>query len=522
MNFKLPTKNPIPIKPGIYNIDLYQRIPFFQVKDIKEEKKFFIVKSWEEAYALHGDPKISDINPAYIATLINKNYSAEISPYLRIRRLPRSSNFYLDNNGNIEIVKYNPFKYNKNKDEGFKAKEKIRSLLKRELKKILKNSNKKIFCEHSSGIDSNSILGTLINDLKINPEKINTLSFNDQSEIDLIRSYRKFYNLKDENCYEIESKLKNKNITSNKKPFSKYELKILSIFGAPTMTGLSIDNCELLAENNCDLLFSGFGGDQCLSHNSSNIPTDLLVMKRWRDLYLWSDNFYEASKLFIKRTSIRKFSSLGRLNISLQKRKLARNNILINSLTQKGKELISPFIREYFHPELDLSLTSKESIIQQISSEFVCIRREEETRLAKTYNISMEFPLLSEKIIKEVLKQDPLVFGNKGINDRQFAKDIFYPILPKELKTNASKQRPLVSSNLLELEKNIKINIIEQFNDIDQTNDNLKEIWDIEYIKRKVEVMMESKKTKLNLLAGLNYSLLTLNKLNFWFNAIDK
>ena len=134
MNFKLPTKNPIPIKPGIYNIDLYQRIPFFQVKDIKEEKKFFIVKSWEEAYALHGDPKISDINPAYIATLINKNYSAEISPYLRIRRLPRSSNFYLDNNGNIEIVKYNPFKYHKNKDEGFKAKDKIRSLLKRELK----------------------------------------------------------------------------------------------------------------------------------------------------------------------------------------------------------------------------------------------------------------------------------------------------------------------------------------------------------------------------------------------------
>lgn len=522
MTFKLPTKHPSPIKPGIYNIDLYQRRPFFQVKDLKDQQKIFVVKSWEEAYALHGPPKISDINPAYIATLINKNYSAEISPYLRIKRLPRSSNFYLDNNGNIEIVKYNPFIYHKNKEEGFKAKEKIKGLFKKELQNFLKNSNKKIFCEHSSGIDSNSILGTLINDLKINPEKINTLSFNDKSEIELIRKYRKFYNLKNENCFEIKSKAKDKKIESNKNLFNQYQLKILSIFGAPTMTSLSIDNCELLAENNCDLLLSGFGGDQCLSHNSSNIPTDLIVLKRWRELYLWSDNFYEATKLFIKRTLIRKTPFVGKLNLSLEKDILARSNLLITSLTQKGKELISPFNNEYFPPELDISLTTNESIIKQISSDFVCVRREEETRLAKAYNISKGFPLLSEKIIKEVLKQDPLVFGNKGESDRKLAKDIFYPLLPKELRNNSSKKRSIISKDLLEFEKIIKKNIIEQFNDIDQINDNLKEIWDIEYIKQKVEVMMESKKTKLNLFAGVNYSLITLNKLNFWFNTIDK
>ena len=131
MNFKLPTKNPSPIKSGIYNIDLYQRNPFFQVKDLKDEKKNFIVKSWEEAYALHGAPKISDINPAYIAKLINKNYSAEISPYLRIKRLPRCSNFYLDNNGNIEILKYTPFQYHKNEEESYKAKERIAKLFKK-------------------------------------------------------------------------------------------------------------------------------------------------------------------------------------------------------------------------------------------------------------------------------------------------------------------------------------------------------------------------------------------------------
>ena len=519
MNFKLPTKNPCPIKPGIYNIDLYQRRPFFQVKD---KQKSFIVKSWEEAYALHGAPKISDINPAFIATLINKNYSAKLSPYLRIRRLPRSSNFYLDNNGDIEIIKYNPFLNHKNEEAALKAKEKIRELLSKQLQNFLKNRNKKIFCEHTSGIDSNSILGTLINDLKINPEKINTFSFFDPSEIELIRNYRKFYNLKDENCYEMKSKTNNKNNENNKNLFSNNELKILSIFGAPTMTGLSIDSCELLAQNNCDLLLSGFGGDQCLSHNSSNIPTDLIVLKRWGDLLFWSDNLYESSKLLIKRTLIRKFPSIGRLNIRLEKGKLSRSNLLINSLTQKGKELLSPFIREYLHPELDLSLTSNESIIKQVSGEFVCMRIEEETRLAKAYGISKEFPLLREKIIEEVLKLDPLVFGKKGKDDRKLAKDIFYPVLPNGLRTNALKDRSILSKDRLDIEKVIIKNITEQNNNIDLINHNLKELWDVEYIKQKIGSIMDSKKTKLNLLAGINSSLLILNKLNLWFNEIEK
>ncbi len=522
MNFKLPKKNPRPIKPGIYNIDLYQRTPFFQVRDLKDQQKKFIVKSWEEAYSLHGDPSIKDINPAYIATLINKNYSAELSPYLRIRRLPRSSNFYLDNNGNIEIIKYNKFQYHEKEESVFKAKEKIRALLRKELQNFLKNSKGKIFCEHSSGIDSNSILGTLINDLKINPEEINTFSFNDNSEIELIRSYRKFYNLKNENCYEIKSAHNKKNFESNENFFKHYQLKILNIFGAPTMTDVSIENCELLAENNCNLLLSGFGGDQCLSHNSSNIPTDLIVLKRWGDLYLWSDNLYEASKLLIKRSLIRKFPSLGRLNIRLKKSNLSRSDLLINSLTQKGKEVLSPFIREYLHPELDLSLTSNESIIKQVSSEFVCIKREEETRLANAYNISKEFPFLSENIIEEVIKQDPLVFGKKGINDRKLAKDIFFSVLPRGLKANASKQRLILNQDRHNIEKVIIKNITEQINDIDLINNNLKDLWDIEYIKQKIGSIMDSKEIKLNLLAGINSSLLILNKLNLWFNEIDK
>ena len=98
---KLPINDPRPLDQGLYKIDIFNSDPIFSVK-IKNEAKTLYVKSWEEAFALHGDVFISDINPLYVAKLISENQTTQDSPYKRIKRLPRSHFIKLFADGEIE------------------------------------------------------------------------------------------------------------------------------------------------------------------------------------------------------------------------------------------------------------------------------------------------------------------------------------------------------------------------------------------------------------------------------------
>ena len=74
MPLELPSTDPKPLSPGLYTTDAFHRQPLFEVNGR-------IVRSWNEAHALHGPARQGDINPAYVAALISGKPDAEAAPY---------------------------------------------------------------------------------------------------------------------------------------------------------------------------------------------------------------------------------------------------------------------------------------------------------------------------------------------------------------------------------------------------------------------------------------------------------
>ena len=68
MTNNLPCNEPNILKSGQYKTDLFNKNPLFVVRKEKllGNKQIFLVRSWQEAFALHGKAKKEDINPKYI------------------------------------------------------------------------------------------------------------------------------------------------------------------------------------------------------------------------------------------------------------------------------------------------------------------------------------------------------------------------------------------------------------------------------------------------------------------------
>lgn len=524
MSLNLICKDPNPLRKGIYNVDLFQRNSFFKVSNKKDIGKYYVVRTWEEAYSFCQTPNIDDINPAYVASLITKNFDAEVSPYLRIKRLPRSCNFSLSSSGEIECLNYNPLTLSSTGTKLDNNQYQIRNLFLENLQKIISKNPNRIFCEHSSGLDSNAIIGSLIKGLKIKSDNIFSLSIIDESEKDLIENFRKFYNLKDENCFNLGTINSKGDFCLAKEDLNTSQKKLLKIFGAPTMIVSSTKEVEFLSSLNCSILFSGFGGDQGLSHNSANVPTDLFISKRFKELFQWSDNSFEALKLFFSRYLYLNIPELAEMKFKSRIKNFSKNEFLVKTLTIKGRDWLSPFINYYTPLELNVFISSYESISKQIKSNYVCKRFEEEIRLSKFYNIRKEFPLLDEKLISILLKKDPLMFGGKGKDDRKIFRDLFSEYLPKFLQNNGSKQREYKNKYGKEnhLRQKIKVNINDQILRLNSFNSKLWEIWNIDKIKKESELILNAQNINISSLIGLDSSLITLEKLNIWYNELER
>ena len=172
MNFK-KSREPKPLKKGNYTVDVFNKNPLFAVKKNKDAK-LCVVSSWEESFTLLEEVCFEDINPKYLMALIRNQISTEISPYLNIKRIPRSHNINLQENGDIELFKYEPFQNSYYGTKEADLHKKINTYLLEYLYSINDISSKKIGCEHSSGQDSNAILGALrfgLNITRNNPMK---------------------------------------------------------------------------------------------------------------------------------------------------------------------------------------------------------------------------------------------------------------------------------------------------------------------------------------------------------------
>ena len=118
-----------------------------------------------------------------------------------------------------------------------------------------------IGCEHSSGLDSNAVLGALVHGLGIEPERIHTWSREEGGERAPLQYFRRFHRLKPTQCHRS-----NPADAGSDLDIDYFQLQ-LAVFGAPAQIGGNPKVASLMAQQGCEVLFSGFGGDQAISHN---------------------------------------------------------------------------------------------------------------------------------------------------------------------------------------------------------------------------------------------------------------
>ena len=71
--------------------------------------------------------------------------------------------------------------------------------------------------------------------------------------------------------------------------------KLIDILGFPPQIGAIIPEYKKLSEVGCTTLFSGHGGDQCLSNNACNVLISLINQGRLLELHKWDQYpFHQA------------------------------------------------------------------------------------------------------------------------------------------------------------------------------------------------------------------------------------
>ncbi len=514
MPFELPKSEPKILKKGIFCTDPFNKFPLFkvQIKDNSLNNKDLIVKSWEESFALKKKISINDINPEFVASIISRNQSCEISPYLDIQRIPRSTEVRISDIGNIEVFKkksfeINDFKLIKENNPHLSVRNKLLS----NLKDINAKRYGSLGCEHSSGLDSNVIISSLINGLNINSEELITISFMGCGEGELINKFRNKYNLSKSNFHFQDTEVPRIN------PSEKIN-KMIAILGFPHHFGYNIDFLKFLYSKGCTDLLSGFGGDQCISHNAVNLPTDYLKKFKLLKLFSWMKNSSVSPK-FILGNILAILYPNWRLQKIEEISNIGQNyNPAIIFLNDAGKDWLSKYIKKEYLWEKDRYVCLKKSMLKRLNSDWISIRVEEETRIAKFFKIRKHFPFLDAALIRLILNQDESLFGNGFRKGRLLIREAFKDLLPNELYLDPSKYRDHNSETIHKLHINQIENCLIEMEDCHEL---IKKYWKVDEIIKNAEYQLSSNKTNKNLVHIYSTSLISIIKISCWFKLLS-
>ncbi len=502
---KLPKKESFPLGKGIYKTGPFHKNQLFQVH--KDESKKYIVRSWEEAFELIDDVKIKDVNNEYISKYLFNAFEINVSPYRQIQRISNNSILETDNTGIFKSKKYPLFTNYKKEESHYKVFQNVRNEFKKYLKaKIQKNNESKICVEHSGGIDSNSILGILINERIINREKLYTWSENMIVEGEDIKEYRKFFKLQENNCLEHKIIKNNKNLSAQE----------LFLFGFPPFYEVDIEMMKTIKKNGCKMLFSGWGGDQCISHHGGNVPIELVNEFKIIKLLKYYNDLKFIPKIVLKSIINKLFRYQVKERVKSQSGFDLNNNILFLSLTNIGLKELGKFAFIQYPYNSDSFITQRRIMSESLLIDFTSIRAEIEERLANTFGIKKYFPYLNKNLIDYVLSQDMEIFSDSYKSKRKLARNAFGDYLPHKLKIKTSKDMDL--SRLREIrsiakKQNIlssKLKILSDLHPI------LIRWFNRDKIKSIANQKIDYKNISLNI-----YSLSRLEKINNWLWHLD-
>ena len=511
MPLQLPSCDPQPLAPGLYTTDAFHRRPLLAVKGQ-------LVCSWDEAHALHGPAQLEDVNPAYVAALISGHHNAEAAPYKRIKRLPRSHYVHLRVDGAVQTSAYDPLAGGASAMQAEALHEFLQQGLIDHVQHALERHPGPIGCEHSSGLDSNAVLGALVHGVGVEPERIHTWSNEEGGEGALLQEFRLFHRLKSNQCHRFESA----------KAVGELSLdhfnQQLAVLGAPAQIGHIPQAVALMRQLGCTVLFSGLGGDQAISHNASNVPTDLVAQCRWHELRQWMGGTRVTLKIAASRATALSCRPWAMNKVMRRTRDFCTSDLLIRALTTKGKKWLTPYIKQNYPWDFDVYLRQNQSIRRRVLADWVAVRAEEESRLAANNGIAKVFPLLDEKLIATLLQQDPLLFGESAGCGRLLHRRAFANFLPPFLRENPTKKRE-PNSGLKDWHTRI---INNQLQTLERRMLNTKDwhsglfsYWDVEVIRREAENILSSTNPTIKETFGTNKAMACMNALNSWWQSLD-
>lgn len=511
MALHLPSTDPQPLAAGLYRTDAFHRQPLFAVGSE-------VVRSWTEAHALHGDARPDDVNPAYVAALISGNHNAAAAPYTRIRRLPRAQHVLVGSDGAVHTSAYDPLAGGATAMEPETLHQFLRQGLVDHVQQAVDGHHGVIGCEHSSGLDSNAVLGALVHGVGVAPERLHTWSQEGGGEGAPLQQFRPFHRLLPEQCHRFEP--------GNGEGELGIDLlqQQLNVFGAPAQIGGNPQAVALLRQHGCTVLFSGFGGDQAISHNAANVPSDLVALGRWRALVHWMGGRRAALKTAGGRALALSYRPWAVNKVLRRTRDFCSSDVLSRTLTPEGSKWLGPHLKEQYPWEIDGYLRQHHSIRRRVLADWVAVRAEDETRLAASLGMAKAFPLLDERLIAALLQQDPALFGEGAGRGRLLHRRAFAPFLPPFLRDNPTKDREpeggldqwrseLISKQHQALERSLKAT--------SDWHPALARYWDLEAIRRETEDVLASAEPTMKGVMGTSRALATMKALSGWWQALD-
>ena len=123
-------------------------------------------------------------------------------------------------------------------------------------------------------------------------------------------------------------------------------------------------------------------------------------------------------------------------NSAVPRPRLWASNLLTRTLTSEGYEWLGPNLKKPYPWEVDGYLLQHQSIRKRVLADWIAIRAEGETRLAAFFGVAKAFPLLDEKLIGTLLRQDPALFSEGIGRGRLIHRRAFAPFLPPSLQEN--------------------------------------------------------------------------------------
>ncbi|MEB3354466.1 MAG: asparagine synthase-related protein [Cyanobacteriota bacterium] len=517
MALQLPGSNPKPLAAGIHSTDAFHRRPLFAVHPREGGGKPVLVRSWGEAHALHGPARSEDVNPAYVAALVRDTDAASVAPYRRIQRLPRAHHVLLAPDGTLSSSPYDPLAAGAGPMPAEQLHAFLRQGLLDHLQRALAGHHGPIGCEHSSGHDSNAVLGGLVHGLGLSPDRLHTWSQESGGEGPLLEQFRLFHRLHAAHCHRSGP------FDPWRDPDGRLERE-LRVFGAPGQNGGNALSCGLLARQGCTLLFSGFGGDQAISHNANNVPTDLVAQGRWGDLVAWVGGRRRALRIAAGRGLALAHRPWAESRVLARAREGPHSDLLERTLTDAGQAWLAPHLQEDYPWEIDGYVPQAVSIRRRVLSDWLAVRVDEESRLAAAHGLSLACPLLDERLIGTLLQQDPLLFGEGQQRGRLIHRRAFAPFLPLRLQTHAAKGR--VPEEGLEtcrqrfMEQRRAV-LVHHLMAAGSWHPALRRWWDLEAIRREAEAMLERSEVPSGVLHGTYNAIQTMASLSHWWGALD-